>query len=106
MTGNITAYSDLSLKEDIQIIPDALNKLKTLRGVTFTRNDIEDKVKRHTGVIAQEVETVLPEAVMTDEKGIKSVAYGNMVGLLIEAMKEQQKQIEELKLLVQSITRK
>jgi hypothetical protein len=107
MTGNITAYSDLSLKENIQLIPDALSKLKTLRGITFTRNDVEDKTKRHTGVIAQEVETVLPEAVMTDEKGIKSVAYGNMIGLLIEAIKEQQqqienqqKQIEELKALI------
>jgi hypothetical protein len=100
MSGNITAYSDISLKEDIQIIPNALNKLKTLRGVTFTRNDIEDKVKRHTGIIAQEVEAILPEAVLTDEKGIKSVAYGNMVGLLIEAIKEQQKQIDELKALI------
>ena len=77
-----------------------MNKIKTLRGVTFTRNDVEDKTKRHTGVIAQEVEVVLPEAVMTDEKGIKSVAYGNMVGLLIEAIKEQQLQIEELKALI------
>ena len=71
--------------------------MQQLRGVTFTRNDVEDLEKRHTGVIAQELEVVLPEAVSEDNKGIKNVAYGNMVGLLIEAIKEQQAQIEELK---------
>jgi hypothetical protein len=97
MAGNITAYSDIRLKENIEVIPDALNKVLYLRGVTFTRNDHEDKEKRHAGVIAQEVEKVLPEVVTEDNQGIKNVAYGNMVGLLIEAIKEQQKQIDELK---------
>ena len=112
-TGNVIAYSDQSVKDNVTTIPNALDKVQAMRGVTFTRNDVEDKTKRHTGIIAQEVEVVLPEAVLTDEKGIKSVAYGNMVGLLIEAIKEQQQQIEkqqsqidELKLLVQSITNK
>ena len=67
-----------------------------MRGVTYTRNDLEDREVRHTGVIAQEVEQVLPEAVREGING-KTVAYGNMVGLLIEAIKEQQKQIDELK---------
>ena len=85
-TGNITAYSGIKLKEDIKPIRDALHKLKQIHGVTFFRNDIED-TKRHTGVIAQDVEKVLPEVVV-DSKGTKSVAYGNMAGLLIEAIKE------------------
>ena len=105
MAGNITAYSDIRLKENIKVIPDALSKVQQLRGVTFTRNDTEDLEKLHTGVIAQEVEAVLPEAVSEDNDGIKNVAYGNMVGLLIEAIKEQQTQIEELKALVQTLVK-
>ena len=94
--GNVTAYSDIKFKEDIKVIPDAVEKVKAMRGVTYTRNDLEDREVRHTGVIAQEVEQVLPEAVREGING-KTVAYGNMVGLLIEAIKEQQKQIDELK---------
>jgi len=103
MAGNITAYSDIRLKENIKVIPDALSKVQQLRGVTFTRNDVEDLEQRHTGVIAQEVEAVLPEAVSEDSAGIKNVAYGNMVGLLIEAIKEQQTQINELIAQVKSL---
>ena len=96
MAGNVTAYSDIRLKENIEVIANALHKVKQIRGVTFTRNDTEDKEQRHAGVIAQEVELVLPEVVATDNSGIKNVAYGNMVALLIEAIKEQQTQIEQL----------
>ena len=98
-TGNITAYSDIRIKADIELIPDAVNKVKQLRGVTFLRSDAKEKDAdvRHTGVIAQEVLEVLPEAVIENEEGMYSVAYGNMVGLLIEAIKEQQVQIDELK---------
>jgi hypothetical protein len=96
MAGNVTAYSDIRLKENIEVITNALHKVKQIRGVTFTRNDTEDKELRHAGVIAQEVELVLPEVVATDNSGIKNVAYGNMVALLIEAVKEQQIQIEQL----------
>jgi hypothetical protein len=95
-TGNVTAFSDINLKKNIEVIPDALNKVSQLRGVTFDRIDIEDE-PRQSGVIAQEVEKVLPEVVGTTEDGTKTVAYGNMVGLLIEAIKEQQKQIDYLK---------
>ena len=95
-TGDITANSDISLKDNITPIPNALDKVLQIRGVTFNRNDIEDN-SRHAGVIAQEVETVLPEVVSEGEGGIKSVAYGNMVSLLIEAIKEQQGQINMLK---------
>ena len=97
MAGNVTAYSDIRLKENIKVIPNALHKVEQLRGVTFTRNDVEDVEKLHTGVIAQEVEVVLPEAVSEDNNGIKNVAYGNMVGLLIEAVKELKQEVEDLK---------
>ena len=93
-TGNITAYSDITLKKNIEVIPNALDKVLQLRGVTFDRKDIE--TSRQLGVIAQEVEKVCPEVVSTNDDDIKSVAYGNMVGLLIEAVKEQQVQINKL----------
>jgi hypothetical protein len=96
-TSNIIAASDAKLKENVSVIENAIDKVKQIRGVTYTRNDLEDKTKRHAGVIAQEVELVLPEVVDQDNEGIKNVAYGNMIGLLIEAIKEQQKQIDELK---------
>ena len=96
--GNVTAYSDIKLKENIEVIPNALDKVKQIRGVTFTRNDQEDKDLRHAGVIAQEVEKVLPEVVGYDEnKDIKTVSYGNMVGLLIEAVKELKQEVDDLK---------
>jgi len=89
-SGDITASSDKRLKENINVIQNALEKITAIRGVTFTRNDLEDTAKVHTGVIAQEVLEVLPEVVMQNSDGIYSVAYGNMVGILIEAIKEQQ----------------
>mgnify|MGYP002638046679 CR=1 FL=1 len=95
-SGDVTAFSDITLKKNIELIPNALDKVLSLRGITYNRIDIENEPKQ-SGVIAQEVEKVLPEVVHTDEEGIKSVAYGNMVGLLIEAIKEQQQQIDELR---------
>ena len=97
MAGNITAYSDSRLKENVEVIENALSKVQAMRGVTFTRNDVEDKEERHAGVIAQEVEVVFPEVVSENNEGIKNVAYGNMVGLLIEAVKELKQEVEDLK---------
>ena len=103
VNGEVTAVdynttSDITVKENIFKINKALNKVQQLNGVTF--NFINDETKtRHAGVIAQEVETVLPEAVKELE-GIKHVAYGNLIGLLVEAIKEQQEQIEQLRALV------
>jgi len=102
-SGNVTAYSDARVKENVVAINNAVDKVMQIRGVTFTRTDRADTEKRHAGVIAQEVEAVLPEVVDTDEFGMKSVAYGNMVGLLIEAIKEQQAQIVELKRTIDEI---
>jgi hypothetical protein len=94
VTGTITSNSDARLKTNVETITTALDKVVALRGVMFDR--ISTGV-REMGVIAQEVEQIVPELVFTDENGIKSVAYANTVALLIEAIKEQQQQINELK---------
>jgi hypothetical protein len=94
---DIVAYSDARVKDNVIVIDNAVQKVQSIRGVTFTRNDIDDKNKRHCGVIAQEVLAVMPELVTGDEESKYSVAYGNMAGLFIEAIKEQQSQIESQK---------
>jgi hypothetical protein len=94
---DITAYSDARVKDNVEVIDNAVEKIKAIRGVTYTRSDNFDKEKRHAGVIAQEVLKVLPEVVSGSEDSVYSVAYGNMAALFIEAIKEQQLQIEELK---------
>jgi hypothetical protein len=86
-TGNVTAYSDVRLKANIETIPSALDKLDQIRGVTYTRTDMDDKERRYAGVIAQEIEAVLPEAVGGDED-IKTVDYNATIALLIQAVKE------------------
>ena len=93
-TGDVTAYSDESLKTNIQTIDNALDRVEAVRGVTFDR--IEDG-STSTGVVAQELLEVLPEAVHTDANGVHSVAYGNITGLLIEAVKELSAEVKELK---------
>ena len=95
-TLNITAYSDKRLKTNIQKIDNALDKVGQLNGYTFDRTDKKDE-PRQTGVIAQEVLEVLPEAVLGSEETTYSVAYGNMMGLMIEAIKELKAEIDILK---------
>ena len=105
--GNITAYgnaSDIKLKENVKVIENPVDKIKQLKGVTF--NYKKDSSKS-TGLIAQDLEKVLPEAVYTSEtidneingeesEEFLAIRYGNTVGLLVEAIKEQQEQIETL----------
>jgi hypothetical protein len=93
---DIAAYSDARVKEDVITISGALEKVRSMRGVTYKRIGLESN-KRFMGVIAQEVLPHAPEVVHQDEDGMYSVSYQNMVGLLIEAIKEQQQQIDELK---------
>jgi len=93
VTGNVTAYSDRRLKKDFEIIPNALAKVNSLTGYNFTRLDSGE---RHTGLIAQDVQAVLPEAVIEND-GHLALAYGNMVGLLVEAIKELKREIDGLK---------
>jgi hypothetical protein len=85
--GNVTAYSDIRIKANIETIPSALDKLDQIRGVTYTRTDRDDKERRYAGVIAQEIEAVLPEAIFENEE-YKSVDYNATIGLLIQAVKE------------------
>ena len=89
--NDVTAFSDERLKDNIETIEDALTKVKNMRGVTFTREG-----RQGTGVIAQEMQKVMPE-VVHDKGEYMSVAYGNLVGVLIEAVKELKAEIEELK---------
>jgi hypothetical protein len=97
--GDVTAYSDARIKANIQHITDALNKVEQLNGYTFDRTD--QVMARQTGVIAQEVLKVLPEAVSGSEETTYGVSYGNMVGLLIEAIKELSGEVKTLRAEVQ-----
>lgn len=90
---DFVATSDKRLKTEISTITNALDIVKELRGVYFTRIG---QTKRTVGVIAQETETVLPEVVHTDENDMKSVSYGNMVGVLIEAVKTLSDRLEKI----------
>jgi hypothetical protein len=92
-TGNVTAYSDARLKKDVMMITNALDKVKKLRGVEYTRIDTGEP---GTGLIAQEVQRVLPQAVQDGE--YLSVAYGNLVGLLVEAIKDVSDEVDRLKM--------
>jgi hypothetical protein len=102
-TGEVTAYSDISLKDNIEVVADPLTKILSIRGVTYTRKDLADKETRHMGVIAQEVEQYFPEVVHTTAEGIKTVNYGAMAGAFIESFKAQQTQIDELRAMVQKL---
>jgi hypothetical protein len=102
-SGNITAYSDVRIKENIVTIDSALNKVLNLRGVYY--NKIGNP-ERRVGVIAQEIETVLPEVVRCisetnpstgETQELLAVDYGNITGLLIEATKEQNQEIVDLR---------
>ena len=95
-TGDVIAYSDRRVKDNIETIENGLEKVTKLRGVSYTRNDIEDDTTK-IGVIAQEVLEVLPEVVKQDDRGKYSVSYGNMAGLFIEAIKDLKAEINELK---------
>ena len=96
-SGSITSAtyfysSDSALKEDIQTIENPLEKVQALRGVSYKWKDTG---RKDIGLVADEVQEVLPELVVENEH--KQMDYGHMIGLLVEAIKEQQKEIEELK---------
>jgi hypothetical protein len=98
-TGNITSpffysESDIALKEDVNPISNALKKVLKLTGVDFIWKKTNQK---GLGVIAQEVEKIIPHIVSTSNAGYKTVQYDSLVPLLIEAIKDQQKQINELR---------
>lgn len=103
-TGDVTAYSDARIKTEVKTVENALNKVLALRGVTYKRTDTEDKSTK-LGVIAQEVKEILPEVVSENQDGMLTVSYGNMIGVLIEAMKEQQQVIETLEAKIELLTK-
>lgn len=127
-TGYITAPSDRNLKKNVLPMSESLNKVLNLQGVTYEWKSDDELASTiyakssggkesapqsfnfpkgvQLGVIAQDVEKILPELVQTGPDGLKSVDYIKMVPLLIEAIKEQQKQIDELKALVNSLKNK
>jgi hypothetical protein len=92
--GKALPSSDERLKRNIHTITDPIEKVSSLRGVSF---EYEETGQKQIGFIAQEVEKVIPEIVGENYDGYKGVQYQNVVGLLVEAIKEQQKQIDELK---------
>jgi hypothetical protein len=101
-TGDITAFftSDIRHKNNVELIDNALDKVNALNGVTWEWNDDVDEVTKQTpttGLIAQDVLDVLPEVVKTRENGFLALDYSKMVGLLVEAIKEQDVVIQKLK---------
>ncbi len=92
---NYNSTSDQRLKQNIEPLASSLSKLSQLRGVSFKWKD--NPQDNQIGLVAQEVEKILPEIVSTDSEGYKSIAYGKLTAILIEGMKEQQRQIDELK---------
>jgi len=92
-TGNVTAYSDIRNKRNLKIIETPLEKIKSVNGYTY---EIENK--KYTGLVAQEIINILPEAVAGDEEKGYSLAYGNMAGIFVEAIKELSKKIEDLEI--------
>lgn len=96
--NDVTAFSDKRLKTDIKNIDNALSKVMKMQGVYYKRNDIDD-AKEQVGVLAQDMEEVLPQVVLTadDEMKTKSVDYGKICSVLIEAIKDLKQQVDELK---------
>jgi hypothetical protein len=101
---DIIAYSDIRVKKDIEKIDNALEKISQISGYTFNRKDGDSK--RQAGVIAQEVKKVLPEVVHEDENGMYSVAYGNLIALLVEAIKEEKCARESLEMRIKLLEEK
>ena len=103
VTGDLNSTSDARLKENVEPITNALSDITQLEGVSF---DWKDTGTRGHGFIAQQVEPILPDVVQTDdETGIKSINYVGMIGHLVEAIKEQQTQIDALTAQVEELKR-
>jgi hypothetical protein len=95
--GNITAYSDRRLKEDLRPITDALSKVQKLSGNTYTRNDQKDTETRYAGLIAQECAAVLPESVKEADGGVLALDYNAITALLLESIRELKAEVDDLK---------
>jgi len=107
IAGTLTQNSDIRLKENISPLANTLGKINNIQPVYY---EFKDKrahpAGKHIGFIAQEIQKEFPELVSTDENGYLSVEYQNMTSVLLQALKEQQKQIDELKQQVEKLTNK
>ena len=104
-SNDIVAYStsDIRLKDNIKSIDKALDKVNKIQGIEFDwieKEEVHDNSGHDVGVIAQEIEKVLPDVVTTRENGYKAVKYEKIVPLLIEAIKDLSKQVDGLKRLI------
>lgn len=100
-TGNVVSSSDARFKTRVEVIPDALQRIGEINGVYYSWKTAEYPERqfsedRQIGFLAQEVEKQFPEIVFTDRDGYKSVDYSRLTPVLLEALKEQQRQIEAL----------
>ncbi|MGJ0629505.1 tail fiber domain-containing protein [Xenorhabdus bovienii] len=95
--NDVYIRSDKRSKENIEKISDAGQKLSKLSGYTYTVSDDNNNSSRSAGLIAQEVQDILPEAVTKDEKGLLRLNYNSVIGLLVESVKDLQKQVDDLK---------
>ena len=97
-TGSVVSISDQTIKTDLIRIPSALEKISQLTGYTYKRTDKANNEIRECGLVAQDVERVLPEVVQrnTEYNNLLTIAYGNMAGLWVEAFKEMQDRINVL----------
>jgi len=96
VSGDMVAFSDVSLKYNIQTIENALDKVDAMRGVVFNRADLPGNPEQ-VGVIAQEMQEVVPQVVHEQPNGLLGVAYGNLTAVLIEAVKELRAELNEIK---------
>lgn len=92
-TGNVSAFSDERLKDNIKTIYNPLWKVSLMRGVSYRRKDTG---QLRVGLIAQEVQPIIPEAVLENDDGMLSISYGDLVGVLVEAIKELKTRVETL----------
>ena len=100
-TSNVYASSDISLKDNIVTYENALDKVLALRGVEYDRNDLDGV--HEVGLIAQEVEEIIPELVGESRDGLKNIAYGKLTAVLVEAVKELKKENDALSARIQSL---
>jgi hypothetical protein len=103
VNGTITQYSDIRYKENIVEIPDAIDKIKSIRGVYYNRTDFNTEPTK-IGVIAQEVEVLMPELILqAEDTDLKSVSYNELTAVLVQAIKEQQTIIDDLKSRIETL---
>ena len=93
-TANLTTWSDRKIKTNIETVDNALEKVNKLRGVYYENTKLQNK--KCIGVIAQEIEEILPE-VVNSHNDLKSVSYNDIIGVLIESIKELSAEVNELK---------